>query len=278
MPKTIKYIGSQSRWPELSATGKQAVWYPGQQEERSDSDAAALIATGFFDNLSDDFFTPAAASALNALVSDARITTSANAAALVAAGIYTAFFTDVGVGGGSWWYYSGGRWRRDAPVLLKNGMSNPSNNTSTKTVLDYCAIPTVLFRDGDSLRLDFIKEKTGGTLDTDQTDVLIGTAPTTVGSTLWDASNGLTSALATTSLVLRPAPVEYRRESATTIRPLAPNGGTQVGTSSAANSVKTVPNMDSQATYLQITSKLTSAAGEVVWLRGFNVWMICGGN
>lgn len=69
MPKTLKYIGSQVRWPELSVTGKQAVWYPGQQEERSDSDATALLGTGYFDNLSDDVFTPAVAGALNALVS-----------------------------------------------------------------------------------------------------------------------------------------------------------------------------------------------------------------
>lgn len=48
MPKTIKYIGTQSRWPELAVTGKQSVWMPGQQEERSDAEAQALLATGLF--------------------------------------------------------------------------------------------------------------------------------------------------------------------------------------------------------------------------------------
>jgi hypothetical protein len=48
MPKTIKYIGLVDRWPELPVTGKQSTWRPGQQEERSDSEAAALLATGLF--------------------------------------------------------------------------------------------------------------------------------------------------------------------------------------------------------------------------------------
>ena len=28
MPKTIKYIGTQQRWPELAITGKQSLWQP----------------------------------------------------------------------------------------------------------------------------------------------------------------------------------------------------------------------------------------------------------
>lgn len=54
MPKTIKYIGTQARWPELPVTGKQSVWFRGQTEERSDTDADLLLASGLFDNLSDD--------------------------------------------------------------------------------------------------------------------------------------------------------------------------------------------------------------------------------
>ena len=69
MTKTVKYIGTQTRWSELAATGKQAVWFPGQQEPRSDTEAAALIATGQFQNLSDDVIEAAAAERLNALVS-----------------------------------------------------------------------------------------------------------------------------------------------------------------------------------------------------------------
>ncbi len=48
MPKTIKYNGTRIRWPELAVTGKQSVWNPGQQEERSDAEASLLLATGLF--------------------------------------------------------------------------------------------------------------------------------------------------------------------------------------------------------------------------------------
>jgi hypothetical protein len=48
MPKTIRFNGSERGWDELSVTGKPSVWQPGQQEERSDSEAALLIATGLF--------------------------------------------------------------------------------------------------------------------------------------------------------------------------------------------------------------------------------------
>lgn len=48
MSKTIKYIGTQTRWPELAVTGKQNTWSPGWGDERSDSEAAALLATGLF--------------------------------------------------------------------------------------------------------------------------------------------------------------------------------------------------------------------------------------
>ena len=45
----IKYTGTQSRWPELSVTGRQSVWSPGQMEDRSASEAQALIAAGGFE-------------------------------------------------------------------------------------------------------------------------------------------------------------------------------------------------------------------------------------
>lgn len=52
MSKTIKYTGTQDRWPELAITGKQSVWRPGQQEERADAEADLLIATGLFSGVS----------------------------------------------------------------------------------------------------------------------------------------------------------------------------------------------------------------------------------
>lgn len=51
MPKTVKYIGTVTRWPELATTGKQSTWVPGQQEQRSDTEAAQLLATGLFSDV-----------------------------------------------------------------------------------------------------------------------------------------------------------------------------------------------------------------------------------
>jgi hypothetical protein len=57
MPLTIKYNGSERGWDELSVTGKPSVWNPGQQEERSDSEAALLIGTGLFSRVYTDSLT-----------------------------------------------------------------------------------------------------------------------------------------------------------------------------------------------------------------------------
>jgi len=51
MPKTVKYIGTQVRWPELATTGKQSAWMPGQQDQRSDAEAAQLLSTGLFSDV-----------------------------------------------------------------------------------------------------------------------------------------------------------------------------------------------------------------------------------
>jgi hypothetical protein len=44
----IRYTGTQIRWPELPITGRQTVWFPGQLEDRSPAEEAALLATGLF--------------------------------------------------------------------------------------------------------------------------------------------------------------------------------------------------------------------------------------
>lgn len=48
MAKTIKYIGTQDPWPEISVTGKQSIWHRGQIEERTDSEAGQLLGSGLF--------------------------------------------------------------------------------------------------------------------------------------------------------------------------------------------------------------------------------------
>lgn len=207
-----------------------------------------------------------------ASVSEAMNTTWANRAAVLAANLTTAFFTDIGVGG-SYWDYVGGRWRPQArQVILKNTITPVSNATTSKVVLDYATILAGLVQDGDILQVHWIKERTGGTADTDTTDTGLSSLPGTFGT-----SFGLSTAgLATTNRQVSPAPHMLRRESATSIRPISVGGATGTGQNTGANTAVTVPNMDSQATYLQITSQLTTGGAETAWLRGFVVTLIAG--
>lgn len=196
----------------------------------------------------------------------------ANRAALVTAGQYTAFFTDVGVGG-SVWTYSGGRWRPYlGRVRLKSLVTDVSNSAAPKIVLDYATLPAGIWQDGDTLECCIVKERTGGTSDTDATDVMLGTAPTTLGTTL----NLSTSAMATTSISLSLM-FKWRRISATSVRSQSVAGAVGLGTATAANSLITgLSNLGSVETYLQVTSDLTTAGGEASWLRGFTVDLVAG--
>lgn len=196
----------------------------------------------------------------------------ANRAALVTAGTLTALFTDVGIGG-TYFDYIGGRWRSQVRRhTQKNLTVSVSNNGAPKVVMDYALLQAGLVQDGDILVIKYLKERTGGTSDTDATDILLGTSPTVLGT-----SFGLsTSSLATTALQLSPAELWMRRESATSLRPISVGGAAGSGTNNGANTAVTVPNMDSQDTYLQISSDLTTAGGEVSWLRGFIVEIMAG--
>lgn len=75
----IKYIGTQLRWPELAVTGKQSVWFPGQEEERSDAEAAQLLATGLFSRSEQPLTGPELA-ATRSLVSGAGLNAAQQAA------------------------------------------------------------------------------------------------------------------------------------------------------------------------------------------------------
>lgn len=49
MTQKIKYIGQNGLFFEVAVTGKQSNWKMGQIEERSNSEAALLLATGLFE-------------------------------------------------------------------------------------------------------------------------------------------------------------------------------------------------------------------------------------
>lgn len=211
--------------------------------------------------------------AFQSLMSEERITTWANRAALVTLGLTSAFFTDVGVGG-SFWDYTGGRWRPSARrVTLKNLITAVSNSAAPKVVLDYCTLQAGIWQDGDILEIDVLKTREGGTADTDATDLMIGTAPATLGTT----TGFISSALATTSIQYHMLH-RLRRESATSIRTLATAGGAGgLGTLTSLTTLTVgLTSLDTTEQYLQITSDLTTAAGEVAWLRGFTVTLVSG--
>lgn len=204
-------------------------------------------------------------------VSGAEITTWANRAALVAASKFNAFFTDVGVGG-SYWFYSGGRWRPlGGRVTLTNLVAPVSNTTTAKTVLGLVTMMAGLLQDGDELQVRFLKEKTGGTADTDATDLGIGTVAATFGTSTGLSSSGL----ATTNLTLSST-WGIRRESATSVRRTTVIAASGSGAATSNNNAVTVPDMDAQTTYLQMSSQLTSGAGETAWLRTFQVTLMAG--
>lgn len=202
------------------------------------------------------------------------VSTWANRTNLVAADMLTAFFTDVGIGGGSFWEYRGGRWRpQGGRVVIKNLLTPVSNSAAPKVVMDYATILAGLWQDGDSLEIDALKTREGGTSDTDATDLMIGTVALTPGTTTGLSS----SALATTAIQYRMWH-EIRRESATSIRTMAiAGGGGGLGTSTSLTTLTTgLTSLDTTEQYLQITSDLTTAGGEVSWLRKFRVTLISG--
>lgn len=184
---------------------------------------------------------------------------------------YSAYFSDVGVGG-SIWLSDGVKWRPyGGRVTLKNLTTSISNNAAPKIVMDFATIPAGLIQDGDIIEIEIDKDRLGGVADTDATDVLIGTVSTTLGTSL----TLTTSALATTSIQLSLR-YRFRKESSTSIRPISITGSVGLGVNTIGTAAVTVPNMDSQTTYIQVSSDLTTAAGEVVWLRGYTVTLICG--
>ena len=181
------------------------------------------------------------------------------------------FVPDVGIGG-SYWYSDGSKWRPvGGRVVLKNTIVDVTHSTVVKTVMDYATLLAGLVQDGDIISVMVLKERTGGTSDTESTDLMVGSAPTAPGTTV-----GLGTGVLATSTIQFSTTWSARKESPTTIRPMSVTGSVGAGGNSSANAVATVPNMDTQTTYLQITSVLALGAGEVAHLRGFTVTLIAG--
>jgi hypothetical protein len=85
MSKTIKYTGTVDRWAELPVTGKQSLWHLGQSEQREDSEASQLLATGFFKDISS--FTNSSGAGITATISPATAAVGDTVHATLPAGV-----------------------------------------------------------------------------------------------------------------------------------------------------------------------------------------------
>jgi len=197
----------------------------------------------------------------------------ANRATLAAAGSTSVFFTDIGIGG-SFWFYSGGRWRpQGGRVMLKNSITDVTNNLAPEVVMDYATILPGLWQDGDILDVFFRKSRTGGTSDTDASLLKFSGAAATPGTPTGLGSGG---ALTTTTIDMSMR-AGLRRLSSTSFRPINIAGAVGVGSGNASPSdVTGYQNMDITTNYLQICSDLTTAGGEISVLRAFTVELIAG--
>lgn len=250
-------------------------WKKGNTYPASLAFAKDMIGRGFAYaadySLPDVGLTAAQVAATQALVSDARITTWANRAALVTAGLTTAFFTDVGIGGGSWWYYTGGRWRpTGGRVVLKNRVGSVTHNTTTRTVMDYVLLPAGLWQDGDIVGMRVGKMLTG--TDTDTTETGLAATAATFGDNL----NLSTASLTNTNPQLSTL-WEWQRLGATSVRPISITGSVGQGVAGSVVSDPTITtNLDTTDAYLQVSGKLTTGSGPVTALRRWTVWLEAG--
>ena len=201
----------------------------------------------------------------------ATTSTWANRAALVTAGATQAFFTDIGVGG-SFWFYSGGRWRPvGGRVTLKNLTTLATHNTSTRAVMDYATLPAGLWQDGDVVEMEWCKTISG--TDSDLTETGLGTTPI---ASFGDAMQATTALLSNTNPHIA-ARYSWRKLGPTSVLLTSITGSVGYG---AAGSIATTPtistDLDTTTTYLQISGKLTTGAGAISTLRAFAVTLIGG--
>jgi len=201
----------------------------------------------------------------------ATTSTWANRAALVTAGATQAFFTDVGVGG-SFWFYSSGRWRPvGGRAVLKNLTTLATHNTSTRAILDYATILAGLWQDGDVIEMEWGKTLSG--TDTDLTETGLG--PVAIAS--FGDSMAMSTAILTNSNPQVAGRYRWRKLGPTSVLPMSISGSVGYGAAGTIAATPTITtNLDTTQSYLQISSTLTTGAGAITTLRSFTVTLISG--
>lgn len=214
--------------------------------------------------------TAAEVAATRAMVSGAGITTWALRANVLAAGLTTAFFTDIGIGG-SYWDYLGGRWRPQARrVTLANLTAEQSTVATSLGVMYSYGIPAGLWQDGDILSWNTSHTKTGGTAETATIDWRLGASAGTVGLALGLQSNSVTG-----TTIQQHAQHRLRRLSATTVRNLSVLGGVGLGVTTATPTTRTIPDADAAACFWQCLGNV-SVGAEALNLTGATLYLESG--
>ena len=188
-------------------------------------------------------------------------------AAAAASGL-TAFVSDVGAGiyvrsNGTRWLPINGR-----AVLYEVPATEPTSNTAAETTVVSVPLPIGLMANGDSMQVTARVSKSGSSDSHTFIARVSAGALTPLGtSTGWSGGQP-----ATTNRV-GMFMFNIKRVSATSVKPGASGAGYSA-TSTTAPAAVTVPNMDTQQTYLQLTSTITGGGGETVtWENARVEWV-----
>jgi hypothetical protein len=163
---------------------------------------------------------------------------------------------------GSLWQSNGTRWYPLNGHLTLNEISAPivSNGTTTNTVLNAVLIRAGSFQNGDVIEVYPFLTKSN-TSDTNTSQMYIGTSSSTIGTNL----NISMAQPATTNLEATPV-WRLKRLSATSVKAITIGGATGLGSSAVVHAAVTVPNMDTQDTYLQMSAQMSTGGLATVQL------------
>jgi hypothetical protein len=172
--------------------------------------------------------------------------------------------TDIGTSSfGSLWQSNGTRWYPLNGNLTLNEISAPivSNGTTTNAVLNAFLIKAGSFQNGDIIEV-YPSITKNNTSDTNTSLLYISTSSSVIGTSL----NISMAQPATTNLEAFTV-WKFKRLSATSIKPLTVGGATGFGTSTSVHASVTVPNMDTQDTYLQLSAQMSTGGLATVQLE-----------
>lgn len=188
------------------------------------------------------------------------------AASLYPAGV--AYVSDVGAGiylrsNGTRWLPINGR-----ALLYEVPATEPTSSTAAETTVVSVPLPIGLWSNGDSLQVTARVSKSGSS------DTHIFIARISAGAlTPLGTSTGWSAWQPATTNRFGMFMFNLKRVSATSVKPGTSGAGFSSASTTAPTAV-TVPNMDTQQAYLQLTSAITGGGGETVtWENACVEWV-----